>query len=287
MPRRRRFPPSVYGSMPTVMSGGAVGMPAAFGGGDGCPKNAGLGLMVVDDMPRSVTISVRKRGGDAVAGLDWADAPLSLLAGAVPWRTFRWHAGQKHYSGTYWSATVADHVIYESRLELGRLLFADFAREVRQIVAQPFLLQAKAGGKVRRHIPDYLLLTDSGPLVVDVKPQRRLAKPEVAFTFAWTREAVEARGWRYEVWSEPDPHVLENIRFLAGYRRDWLFEGELLDELRVQGLSGRSLGEAFLLLPERPRPLVKSAVLHLLWSGYVSTDLERPLSARHVLVVAA
>jgi hypothetical protein len=278
----------VYGSISTVIGGGAVGMPAAFGGREGCPKTAGSGLMDIDDdTPRSVTVSVRKRGGDAVVDLDWADAPLPLLAGAVPWRTFRWYAGQKHYSGTYWSATVADHVIYESRLELGRLLFADFAREVRQIVAQPFMLQAKVNGKVRRHIPDYLLLTDRGPLVVDVKPQRRLAKPEVAFTFTWTREAVEARGWRYEVWSEPDPHVLENIRFLAGYRRDWLFEGELLDELRVQELSGRSLGEAFLLLPERPRPLVKSAVLHLLWSGYVSTDLERPLSAGHVLAVAA
>lgn len=23
-----------------------------------------------------------------------------------------------------------------------------------------------------------------------------------------------SRGWRYEVWSEPDPHVLENVRFL-------------------------------------------------------------------------
>ncbi|MFF3263794.1 TnsA-like heteromeric transposase endonuclease subunit [Streptomyces sp. NPDC002932] len=76
--------------------------------------------------------------------------------------------GQQPYSGTYWSATVGDHVIYESRLELGRLLFAGFAPEVRQIVAQPFLLKAGVDGKVRKHIPDYLLLTDDGPVVVDV-----------------------------------------------------------------------------------------------------------------------
>ncbi|WP_260987928.1 TnsA-like heteromeric transposase endonuclease subunit [Streptomyces sp. CFMR 7] len=94
--------------------------------------------------------------------LEWQSVPLGLLQEARPWRTFRWYKGQQHYSGTYWSATVRDHVIYESRPELGRLLFADFAAEVRRIVAQPFLLKADIDGKVRKHIPDYLLLTDAG-----------------------------------------------------------------------------------------------------------------------------
>jgi hypothetical protein len=64
-------------------------------------------------------------------------------------------------------------VIYESRLELARLLFADFDASVRHIVAQPFLLKAEVAGAMHKHIPDYLLATDTGPLVVDVKPQHR------------------------------------------------------------------------------------------------------------------
>jgi hypothetical protein len=32
---------------------------------------------------------------------------------------------------------------------------------------------------------------------------------------------------------------------------------------------------------------VKSAVLHLLWSGHVTTELDRPLSSGHVLRRAA
>ncbi|MFI6701705.1 TnsA-like heteromeric transposase endonuclease subunit [Streptomyces sp. NPDC050509] len=158
---------------------------------------------------------------------------------------------------------------------------------MRHIVAQPFLLKADADGKVRKHIPDCLLVTDDGPVVVDVKPRHRLGKPEVAFTFAWTREAVTSRGWQYEVWSEPDPHVLENVRFLAGYRHAWLFDPGLLATLRAADLDGRPLGDAFRLLPKCPRPLVKSAVLHLLWSEYVTTALDRPLSAGHVLRRAA
>lgn len=48
--------------------------------------------------------------------------------------------------------------------------------------------------------------------MVDVKPARRLADLKVASTFEWTREIVEARGWRYEVATEPSAVELENVR---------------------------------------------------------------------------
>jgi hypothetical protein len=79
---------------------------------------------------------------------------------------------------------MRDLVIYESRLEVARLLFADFDPSVNHILAQPFLLKAKVAGTVRKHIPDYLLVTNAGPLVVDVKPRHRAIRPENAFTFA-------------------------------------------------------------------------------------------------------
>jgi hypothetical protein len=58
---------------------------------------------------------------------------------ATPWRTFRSHRSQRHYSGWYWSSTTGGHVVYESRLELARLLLADADRDVVAIAAQPFL----------------------------------------------------------------------------------------------------------------------------------------------------
>lgn len=67
----------------------------------------------------------------------------------------------EHYSGTYWSATDDRHVIYESRLDLARVLFADFDRSVHRICAQPFLLAKRSNGVERKHIPDYLLIDGS------------------------------------------------------------------------------------------------------------------------------
>lgn len=178
-------------------------------------------------------------------------------------------------------------MIYESRLELARLLLADFDRSASRIVAQPFLMTAQVEGTERRHIPDFLLMTESGPLVVDVKPARRLARPEVAFTFAWSRRVIESRGWRFEVWSEPAPVEVDNVRLLAGYRRHWLFSPDLLAALEASVADGATLREAFAAVPGFDRRLVRAAVLHLLWTGRFKVDLSARLWAGSVLRRAA
>jgi hypothetical protein len=65
---------------------------------------------------------------------------------------------------------------------------------VKRIIAQPFLLSAQVQAAVCRHVPDFLLLSDTGPTVVDVKPRSQLSKPKVSFTLAWTKDVVEQRG---------------------------------------------------------------------------------------------
>jgi hypothetical protein len=214
----------------------------------------------------------------------WMVIGSAELSNTLPWRTFRWYKGQRHYSGLYWSATMRDHVIYESRLELSRLIFADFDRAVHRILAQPFLLKARVARKIRKHVPDYFLVTDHGPIVVDVKPEHLLTRPTVAATFAWTRRLVEARSWQYEVWSGAPSPELENVRFLAGYRRPRLFDSALLDAVRGADVDGRMFGEVVRGLAGCDPAVGRAAVLHLLWLGELKTDLSTPLSDRHQLV---
>ena len=61
---------------------------------------------------------------------------------SVPWRQVRSRHGQAHYSGSYASATTGGFVVYESRLELARLLLADFDPQVERIYSQPFRVAA-------------------------------------------------------------------------------------------------------------------------------------------------
>ncbi len=159
--------------------------------------------------------------------MDRASAEAILAGGPV--REFRWYRGRRHYSGWYWSATLSRLVAYESRLELARILLADFDPSVVGIAAQPFQLVGQDGDRVRRHVPDLLLCSDSGLVtVVDVKPRHRLNDPDVAAVFAWTRRVVASRGWAFEVWSGADAVLLANVRFIAGYRRPATIDQRLL-----------------------------------------------------------
>lgn len=230
-------------------------------------------LWKISGPPSNATVSFRDAETLKEHSIEWALATGDLLGRAAPWRTFRWYRNQRHYSGTYWSSTNNGHVIYESRLELARLLLADFDPTVTHIVAQPFLLQSVVNRRQRSHIPDFLLVTDDVPAVIDVKPPWQLEKPKVKFTLDWTRNLVESRGWRYEVWSEPDAVELQNVRFLAGYRNPRLFDPTLLDELREMQLEGGTLGEAFDTAASRPPELVRAAVLHMIWNSELAVDL--------------
>ena len=109
-------------------------------------------------------------------------------------------------------------MVYESRLELARLLLADFDPQVAAIAAQPFC-DGAVGRPERRHAPDFLLIGRTARVrVVNVKPADQLAVPKVADALAWAGEVFAARGWRHEIWSGTEPVVLADVRFLAGDR---------------------------------------------------------------------
>ncbi|MEV7929214.1 TnsA-like heteromeric transposase endonuclease subunit [Kitasatospora sp. NPDC088779] len=251
-------------------------------------------VLIAEDasVPSAPDVTVRYRSGTGAfvdTSLDRVSVD-DVLAG-LPVREMRWFAGRQCYSGWYWSATTGGHVVYESRLELARILLADHDPKVVSIAAQPFWLQWFDGSRMRRHVPDLLLgRADGSVAVVDVKAAHRLDDPKVARQFAWTERLVHARGWDFEVWSSADRVLLENVRFLAGYRRDAMIDPDLAEAVLD------AVGESVLIahlersLPEMGEAaVIRPAILHLLWSGRLLADLSRPLGgATHVrLGVAA
>jgi hypothetical protein len=50
--------------------------------------------------------------------------------------------------------------------------------------------EADVAGSLRKHVPDYLLLTNIGPLVVDSEPLARLARPLTASRDPWTHDTI-------------------------------------------------------------------------------------------------
>ncbi|MEU9247008.1 TnsA-like heteromeric transposase endonuclease subunit [Streptomyces sp. NPDC048385] len=203
-----------------------------------------------------------------------------------PWRRVRSVHGMAHYSGGYASATTGGQVVYESRLELARLLLADFDPSVCGIFAQPLRMVARIDGKVRSHVPDFLLVMGSGTVrVVNVKPASRLQDPKVAQALAWPGHLIERHGWEYEIWSGAEPTLLENVRFLAAYRHPGVVSAAEVERAWQEVVDGEELGLAERRLagdrkPEEARP----PLMALLWAGRLTTDLAaRPLSGECVL----
>lgn len=233
--------------------------------------------------------------GAAVVGIRYAtemvtsvaldQVRLSCFSDSVPWRRWRSHRGQAHLSGSYWAATTGGHVIYESRLELSRLLVADFDPLIIGMWAQPCRLVATVEGRQRHHVPDFLFASSAGDVtVVNVKPASRLADTQVAEALAWPDALFTAHGWRYEVWSGCDAVLLENIRFLAGYRRPGIIAEPVLQQAWQQVRDGEPLGVAERRLAgDAPGWTVRPALLALLWRHRLATELSRPLSYASVL----
>jgi hypothetical protein len=176
-------------------------------------------------------------------------------------------------------------VLYESRLELARLLLADFDARVREIYAQPCLVTAVIGGRARRHVPDFLLAVSPGVArVVNVKPVGLLKDPKITEALSWPGELVERHGWEYEIWSGADPVVVENVRFLAAYRRAGLADEAEVERAWQSVRDGDQLGAAeFRLAGRRPRCEARPPLMMLLWSGRLTTDLSVPLAGDSVL----
>jgi hypothetical protein len=180
------------------------------------------------------------------------------------------------------------HVVYESRLELARLMLADFDPKVTAICAQPFLIRARMDGRVRRHVPDYLLMSADGSVtVVNVKPAERLADPAIAAALAWPAALIEEHGWAHEIWSGDDPVLLANVRLLASQRRAGLVPEAMLAEVLAVCSSGVTVRDLLLKLQGAIEPwLAKPAIIRLLWQQRLVADLHRRLDGDSELAVA-
>lgn len=218
--------------------------------------------------------------GDWVCGL-LADVDPGAVVLGRPVRSFPTYRNQANYPGWLWSATMGRLVGYESLLERDRLWLADFDPAVSGIASQPLWMSGRDGHVPRRHVPDFLLRTETGFVVVDVKPDRMLADPCVSAALDWAGRVCAAKGWRFEVWSGADPVVLRNVRFLAAGRRADPCEAVLVKV--AEGLRpGMSVAEAEE-ASGLDQPVARGALLSLLWRGSWVTDLTRPLSGTSLL----
>ena len=186
--------------------------------------------------------------------------------------------------GRWFSTTAGRFLEYESLLERDWMLLMDFDREVEWICGQPLRLRYQLDGKPASHVPDLLVWRAGAPELCDVKSAERVEGPVFQAQVAATGRACAEAGIGYRVLSEPDPQLLVNVRWLAGFReRPPDPDGERARMLSALAVGSCTIGE--LLTDAREPALARPVLMHMLWAGEVLVDC-RSRSARTARVGA-
>ena len=206
-----------------------------------------------------------------------SDLSFDLLRACRPVRAPGVYRRQRHMPGRWFSTTAGCFLEYESLLERDWMLLMGFDREVEWICEQPLRLRYSKDGEPVSHVPDLLVWRGGAPEFCDVKSTERLEHPDFVAQVRAMELACAEAGFGYRVLSEPDPQLLVNVRWLAGYREP----PPDPDGERVRMLSLLAVGQStiFELLsgahePALPRPVL----MHLLWAGEVLIDVAEPIA---------
>lgn len=232
-------------------------------------------------MLRGYSITYCKRNGEIKEN----QLP-ELLAGVEisqlqPIRRPTSYRGQRNLTGLHYSPVTKQQHPFESRLEQAALIRIDHEQLAQNILTQPFALLYTDGEDVCGHIPDILLKHDGkAPLLIDVKPKAFVAKHTAVFEK--TEAMCESIGWRYAIWTEPEPAYRYNLSFLYGYHRRPIEAESCTSELR-ELLDQGALSLDVLLGKAKDPIRLKPTLFHLLWQRALQTSLHVPLNSRSLI----
>jgi hypothetical protein len=197
------------------------------------------------------------------------------------------YKGQRHLPGYLWMSRMNALVAYESRLEMTILLQLDFNKAVANVVSQPFVLHYLSESNTHHHTPDFFVrYSDGNGEVVNVKPRQFVKKPKNVRDFEACQTAAIEMGCAYSTRSELDTSYLANLGWLAGYRRppaELTTYGEAIinaamDPIPIQAVFARI---------EASPTLIRPILFHMLWTGWLATDLHTRLTRESPVWVPA
>ncbi len=139
--------------------------------------------------------------------------------------------------------------------------------------------QGRRRGEVRiTHIvPDFLVeMQDASHYLLEIKPSRKLQRPDVRRKQAVATAYAQSQGWQYRTVTERQLFqgpLLANLRLLNRYRRS-VCDPRLLEQLVERVLDKPvSIGDLIRRCCEPfPAPAIRAALFHLLSSGRLDCD---------------
>jgi len=204
-----------------------------------------------------------------------------IVSGRPVRKPGRWR-GQKTYPGKHWFASSGLHISFESMLERSALMRIDFALDVVAIAAQPMRIHFADGGTT---VPDFLAEHRNGAQTVfEVKPSHALTAERLA-CFAESKRVCATVGWGFQILTEADVVLMDNLELLAAYRHPlYTPDREVRDRILDAARTPLTLREGAIAsgLPTRRG---YAAIYNLAWRRQIALDLTEPIT-NHTAIAA-
>ncbi len=205
--------------------------------------------------------------------------------------------GIRTLTANFYSYINRCHVPCESLLERDYYLSREFEKDILSYKAQPVKIRKK--GRKRPIYPDCLInfTPESGrrPLLVEVKDTKDLNDPnkssEIELKVAICREYAEGQGWDFQLVTDKDIRGvrLKNYTFLYKYTDPSallpLYRDAILLTLRESGPMSATVLLDRLSPDKMERARALRCVWHLVRTGYIAADLDKPLTNSSLLEV--
>lgn len=194
------------------------------------------------------------------------------------------YQGQWSKGGDYYVSRLGISVRVESLLERYHVMVANRDPRLTHVTSQPFRLHWKDGHQIRKHTPDLLFVWEDGAReVVDVKGSARADLPYNRLIFEVTAKACARAGFGFRIARDIPPVVLNNLRWLEGYRIPPPHTDAIVPVATEVFADGpMTMAEAIETVARvsGEHPLrVKAALFHMQWAGILDCDLTIPFTS--------
>lgn len=128
----------------------------------------------------------------------------------------------KNIIGHFPSIKLGRLVDFESLIERDYIYLIDFDRAVTWYAEQPLVIQYTHEGRAFTYTPDFHLLRHGRHILVEVKPEKYVYKPDNQRKFEAARSWCEARGWLFQIVTETEIRSgfrLQNLKRLTQFAR--------------------------------------------------------------------
>jgi hypothetical protein len=204
-----------------------------------------------------------------------ADVSPAELLSSDPIRTNTWHARTTTRSGLHFLASTGRLQAHESLFERDLLVVLDFDA-VTAVASQPFTLTWHDGQRYRKHTPDFMIVADGAPTVVNCRPAA-LVKDRLLENCAAVAAVCLSRGWAQALvtgYPRPPFTVVSTVGATRNCDDPHGYGEDILERLAADGPSEFArLADAF------PSPVIARAIVQrLIWDREVSVNLSRLLA---------